>query len=385
MSKLIAEVKRIDRIRPHPSADKLEIAEVGGWQTIIQKNTYKENELVIYICPDTLIPPETADKWGVKAYLSKGERVKCVRLRGEPSFGFIVPNEGNWPEGFSVVEHYGLKKYEPKLTGGNWGGGKSSKSIPSHPLFVKYTDIQNLRHYNNIFEDGEEVIIVAKSHGNACRTAMIDGQFMGGSRNLARRIPIIINNLPYTWDHFWSACRAMRWRDIFSWPKEVLLDTEAMKEDRFLIPLSIPGVVKLLEYLGKSHKQVILFGEAYGPGIQQLTYGCSKIEWGAYDLLIDGNYVSRDMFSRYCYAYDIPMLPIVYRGPYSKQIVHDLANRKTVIGNDRNQIEEGVVIRPAKERNHPKLGRVILKYISDEYLLMQESNRESFDLSNDEG
>ena len=33
-----------------------------------------------------------------------------------------------------------------------------------------------------------------------------------------------------------------------------------------------------------------------------------------------------------------------------------------------NHIREGVVVKPLVERNDPKLGRVILKYVGDTYL-----------------
>jgi len=40
--------------------------------------------------------------------------------------------------------------------------------------------------------------------------------------------------------------------------------------------------------------------------------------------------------------------------------------RTTFAGADH--IREGVVVRPVRERADPKIGRVILKYLSDEYL-----------------
>ena len=44
----------------------------------------------------------------------------------------------------------------------------------------------------------------------------------------------------------------------------------------------------------------------------------------------------------------------------------DLANGKSVIGDG---IKEGIVIRPTTERYDKEIGRVILKHISEKYLL----------------
>ena len=46
MSQLIVEVKKIDKVRMHPNADKLDIVEIGGWQVCSQKGSFKEGDLV---------------------------------------------------------------------------------------------------------------------------------------------------------------------------------------------------------------------------------------------------------------------------------------------------------------------------------------------------
>jgi hypothetical protein len=40
-------------------------------------------------------------------------------------------------------------------------------------------------------------------------------------------------------------------------------------------------------------------------------------------------------------------------------------------------IREGVVVKPTIERTDPKIGRVVLKYLNDDYLLQKESGRVS--------
>ncbi len=74
-----------------------------------------------------------------------------------------------------------------------------------------------------------------------------------------------------------------------------------------------------------------------------------------------------DDFSAFCEKNKLETVPLIYRGPWSKAVL-DLKNGKTTLSGADN-IREGIVIRPVKERYDHKVGRVILKAISEEYLL----------------
>ena len=84
MSSLIVPIAAIDAVMPHPNADRLEIAVIKGWQVIVSKGTYQPGDRVIYVPPDAVVPVAWSDQWNVTKYLQKG-RVRCARLRGEPS------------------------------------------------------------------------------------------------------------------------------------------------------------------------------------------------------------------------------------------------------------------------------------------------------------
>lgn len=46
MSSLIVEVSRIEQIAPHPNADKLELAQIKGWQCVVPRAKYRAGDLV---------------------------------------------------------------------------------------------------------------------------------------------------------------------------------------------------------------------------------------------------------------------------------------------------------------------------------------------------
>jgi RNA ligase (TIGR02306 family) len=325
MSTLIVEVCEIEKVLPHENADALELAHIKGWQVVIPKERYAAGDLVTYIPIDSVIPEEHSERWGITKYLSNG-RVRCARLRGEPSFGVIVDREDKaWALGLDVAEHYGITKYLPPVKIG------AGDAAPAHGLFTEYTDVENLRNFPGVLADGEEVAVTEKIHGTNCRLGLINGEMMAGSMSVRR-------------------VRPERLADSIYWQ-----------------PLAQPGVEALLTELGTGRRQVILYGEVFGSKVQSLNYGqIGSLGFRAFDLLIEGKYVDADEFEKLCKQFDVPTVPALYRGPYSLAKIVELSQGNTILGADH--IREGVVVRPAVERIDPKIGRVCLKYIGDQYL-----------------
>ena len=334
MSSLIVEVSTIDAVQKHPNADAIELAVIKGWQCVVPKGKYAAGAMVVYVPLDSVIPDPLAEKLGITKYLSKG-RVRCARLRGEPSFGVIMdPDDPAWEVGRDVAEHYGITKYKPplKLSAGD--------AAPDDPRFPAYTEVQNLRNFPAIFVPGEEVIATEKLHGTNQRTGLIEGQWMAGSREL-RRMP-----------------------------------TDEPESNLYWFPSTLPAVHRMLEHIAHmGHKHVVLYGEVFGSKIQSLTYGhVGTLGFAAFDLWIDGEFCEPFSFEELCKAHEVPMCPVLYRGPFSLDAIKAASTGNTTHGT-ATHIREGVVVRPAEERTDPKIGRVILKYLNDDYLLKKEEGR----------
>lgn len=64
-------------------------------------------------------------------------------------------------------------------------------------------------------------------------------------------------------------------------------------------------------------------------------------------------------------------MPILSILRFDMARVRELSEGKTTLIEDqeRAHIPEGVVVRPMEERTHPTVGRLILKYMSDDSLL----------------
>lgn len=86
----LATIEKIDDLIPHNNANLLEIAKVRGYNIIVPKDKYKVGSVVVLIHPDTILPEQP---WAetFKKYAPK--RVKALKIRGEFSFGIVVPIE----------------------------------------------------------------------------------------------------------------------------------------------------------------------------------------------------------------------------------------------------------------------------------------------------
>lgn len=351
MSSLIVEVCAISEIREHPNADALEIAVVKGWECIIKKDSFKQGDRVVYFPIDTLLPLELSERLGVTKYLKGlrqdypvedgqvwGGRVGAARLRGHVSYGLLMECEQeDWAIGTNVAELLGVDKWEPPLEFG------SEERAPDHPRFHSYTDIENWKNFPDVIAVGEEIVLTEKIHGTNSRVGLIQTEegpvWMAGSHN----------------------CRLM--------PPE-----EGQKPGLYWLPLT-ENVKSLLTDPVFEGRSVILFGEIFGAGVQDLHYGQAnnQKQYRAFDIAVDGSYLDLDDFRSLCEKHEVPLVPLLYRGPFGEEAIRDHTNGRTVVC-DQKQIREGVVIRPVKERFSEGLnGRLVLKSISDDYVLRKGS------------
>lgn len=369
MSSIRTLITRITGMRKHtdPEVVKLEIATVKGWNMCVPIGRYKVGDRVVYFERGTTIPEELAERLGIMPYVSKklditGERVLViheVKLRGEPSFGLAIdvpPELADMPDETDVSAEFGAAKYQPPARVGQ------KDAADNHPLFPRYTDIEDLRSYPNVFNSGSHVVVSEKIHGTNCRVGFVrndDGSIenMAGGRTL-RRLD----------------------------PAEGITDPEdrakARESHTYWHPWSIPGVSRLMRELDYGgHKQAILFGEIYGRGVQFYNYGRKNIGFTAFDLMIDSEYVGYRDFIWFMNEYEIDRVPALYVGLFDMQRIIGLSNGETKMTDDRTHGREGVVIRPYfKEVRHEVIGRPVLKCVGDEFTFSKRRGQDTTDV-----
>ena len=158
-------------VEPHPNADRLEIARVGGYTCIALKGEFRTGDLAAHIPEQSVVPDDVIVELGLEGRLagSKHDRVKAMRLRGVFSQGLLYPLTGRRlagkagiRDGSDVTEALGITKYEPPIPPSFRG------MVEKLPGQVRY-DIENIKKHMGLFRDGEPVILTEKLHGTLCR------------------------------------------------------------------------------------------------------------------------------------------------------------------------------------------------------------------------
>lgn len=353
MSDLVVKVVKVDEVLRHDNAEKLEIVKVGGWQIVSGLGNYKAGDLVVHIPPECLVPQEWAKTWNVEQYLIWHKkdlsfiadmglgRVKAIKLRGQPSYGFLVPNESGALLDSDLAAHYGIVKYEPPEP------QDPGQCARENPLFARYTDIQNLRNYRNKLNYYEPVIITEKLHG------------------MNSRVGFVWNDETHGYEKVIGSHRTQKKLDYpgsFNVPfekyeKEI---TAAFKE----IALNLAGE--------KFVQSVVFYGEIIGPSVQDLKYGLQTKDWRIFDIAVDGTYLPFTYVKEICDKHNVPMVPHMTPGVYSFEELCALAEGESKLC--PGQIKEGIVVKPMEETTwgngtqDPNPKRMIFKIISSDYL-----------------
>jgi RNA ligase (TIGR02306 family) len=317
MSEFHVNVVRIGTVEKHPNADTLGITRVWDYPVIVKLGEFKEGDLAVYVPVDSVVPADDP-RW---AFLDGHYRVKAKRLRGVFSMGLLVHAEPGWEVGQDVLEALRITKYDPPEPMST--GGENEKDPGFMPC---YTDIEGLRRWSDVLVPGEQVIITEKIHGANGRFIFRDDRLWCASHhNWKKQSESVI---------WWKAAERMG-----------LADKLMRRPD-----------------LG-------FYGEVYGQ-VQDLKYGAkqSDLFLAFYDAIevASRRYIGWDDFVFVAAELRLPVVPVLYRGPWSPDLRSFAEGPSTVVGADN--VREGMVVKPVYERFDDRIGRVILKLHGEGYL-----------------
>lgn len=338
MSTHSVDVICINEILSHPNADKLEIVKIYEFTCCVRKGDWKVGDLAAYIEPDYVVDvtrpefsflrrKETRDK----------ERIKPKRLRGIMSQGLLVPAPEGSKEGDNVIEQLGVERYEPPVNSSPSRPGyiKSSNAIKGPEGYFPKYDLENWRKYSRLLESGEQVYVTEKIHGANAKFKFHDGEMYCGSRTRW-----VANDGENSWS---IALRQNPWLEAFC----------------------------------EEHPDLTVYGEIYG-WVQDLRYGHEQgqISFRVFDLLRGNTWLdANDIWSKFLRneiedineGQHLLGVPLIVIDEYSKDLINQFVDGQTTIPG-ADHVREGIVIKPAVERQDMRLGRVALKCVSNEYL-----------------
>lgn len=380
-------VRTIDDVIDHPNADRLSIVKILGYEAITNKREdadgnlvarYRKGDPIVYVPEAAIIPENLLKQYGYwddekqKGMLAgkAGERVKAIRLRGVVSQGLVWPTTDdldyadgpNAPPvvvghvvdnggvkrttqvGDNVADFFGITKYEPPVPVGMGG------EVAAVYEFAFDFDIENEQNFPG-FLDNDEVEATEKLHGTNCRIAYRPGyghEEMFGSTG---QVGISSKGL---------GAKGLMFKN-----------NETNINNLYVRTLNEIGLIKQIDALGYDRGvKIDLFGEIFGQGVQDLHYGETKPVFRAFDIALDGKFLSTDEKIEMFRLLGVERVPVLYRGPWDRDALVKLRDGKTTLGG--KNVKEGIVVTATGDQTKREyLGnrlRPFLKMINPDYL-----------------
>lgn len=367
------EVVQITSIDKHPNADRLEIARfqfadgtIPDYQCVVGKGEFQFGDLAVYISDDSIVNTNLAQFAFLRARLdfkpsgaSANYRVRAAKLRGIISTGMLIATTEKLGKDMSSI--LDVSKYESPAE--RKEREHALYSGPSPGLFQKtisrisswfYTPIKipdysvvSLRKVTDYFKEGEEIIYTEKIHGSNIRFGKINGR-------------------PYIGSHHTEKSDSRPWllRKFFPRHKNPGFYNQDVWSEWFY------RVFNSSDRLGELPNNIVFFGELYGPGIQDLTYGLDKTQVKVFDAY---DTKKKTWLSRLEVLNQLPgFLDMVYYvgilgsngvQPFSKDSLKAICESDSTVGvrGRTDNIREGIVVRSA---DWTKAG----KLVSERYL-----------------
>lgn len=341
----MASVERISSVEDHKNADRLEVCKILGWQVVTRKGEFKKNDLCVFFEIDSIIPKMPWSEFlADKNRPDKPIRLKTSKLRTVISQGLAMPLsilEGlampleltndkrivqtSYEEGDDVTEILGVTKYEPVISAQLAGIMRGN-----FPSFLRKTDSHRVQAHPRVIQEmqGLDCYVTIKVEGTSSTFYNKDGEYGVCSR----RIDLIEdeNNTYWKMSHKYEL-------------DKVLKDTD-----------------------------YAIQAETFGPSIEDNVLGMKEVEIQVFDVfdIKAGEYLDYSALKGFCETFKLPMVEVVYEGPFKWQSVDELIEFASAQKYPNGAFVEGIVIRPQIGRYSEVLqGRMAFKVISPEYLI----------------
>ena len=335
---------------PHPNADALEMAVVGGWRAACRIGQFEPGQTVAYIPEGSLLPWDLVVELGLddppRLAGPDHNRVKAIRLRGVLSQGIVYGGEriAGLSAGDDAAEVLGVVKWVPPVP-----VHMSGLMVPGPKIGY---DIDDIKSWPDRMVEGEEAVVTEKLHGSFC-------------------------------------CLGMRRESPGAEPEPVVsskgqlgqglrfdVGAEANADNLYVrVWRDHAGAVRReFGRLGDDALAMYLFGEVCGPKVQDLAYGLQQPRFHAFDLRLDNGYASWDDVRFAAERVGAPTVPELWRGLWSHRLLSAYTDGSSALAEHHR---EGIVVRPVATRydtgiDHPSgrgPGRMILKSVSERHLL----------------
>lgn len=334
-----ASFERIEAIRPHPNADRLEIATISGWSVVVGKGEFSVGDVVFYIREDAkLLGFDKPGRWPWQdkliPYLGKSGRVKTVKLRGEYSCGIAVSLKAlyghintesakDWEKDNEILSSespggllsgkYGVTHWEAPVVG--VGDMAARGGLPYGLPKTDEANVQEIKDLERMY--GSEVLVTKKLDGSS--TTVI--AFPDGRTHVCTRS----NDLQLDRDNVWNRAG-----------KAVLPLAEAWAK-RYGKPIVLRGetCAPTLQKMSFNKDKDVPEPTFYLYGVVHLDETDADRRYGTYGTglhFLDVAKQIKDITGK-----DIKTVPVLGKAVFSKELVEEYLNKPLEFG-------EGVVL-----------------------------------------
>lgn len=347
----LATISTIQDIRPIEGKDRIVLATVENYHSIVQKDQFAIGDRVIYIYYDAILPEKPEYEFLRKRCWSdkyKGFRIRPMKMGGEVSEGLvmplsILPGSEKLALGTVVTKQLGIRRYDPEESapvinsGRKWwlkyrlvralftalGIGKPGKA-KGYPAQLPKSDEENIEKvWDRVKVCNDEFIITEKMEGCAAMY-LVDRK-----------------GKVHSYSHNWEVGKAGVWADVAT----------SLEMER-----------KLRAVTKAFGKRVAIQGEICGPGIQKNIYRFPSHRfflYGAY-FVDDGKRLPYSDLEKIASITGLEMVPFIRRDHMMDSVDWILADCEgsSVFGEDIPReglvwrTEDGSVHFKAKSRSY---------------------------------
>jgi RNA ligase (TIGR02306 family) len=396
MPRKLASIQRVEALLPIPNADKIELARVEGWQTVVKKGDFKVGDLGVFLEIDA-VPPETpafqflwqSSKDTERTPRPSNFRLRTKKLRGALSQGLLMPldavfggpnirlsetvnDDGSVTstygradelgEGFEVTDLIGVTKYEPPppRTPGSRNHARRVSDFPTH--LVPKTDEERIQSRKRVLLElaGKPWIATLKCDGMSA-TYVFDRLERNAVVACSRNYMVAIED-----DNAWG---------------------------RLALKYELPTKLALPQF-----QHLAIQGEVVGPSAQGNPLYLLEDELRVFNMFdtVQRKYLTYKEMAKHCEQLGLPMVPVLYEGdsfypelagldlstdelrtengPKLTKVLEDLLAKAEGKYEGTKNEREGLVIRPRDEEMYSDAlrGRLSFKVISNNFLLNEK-------------
>ena len=303
----LAVISKIQSITPIEGKDRIVLAKVENYDTIIQKDEFKVGDTVIYVFYDSILPDKPEFEFLRKRCWSEkwqGHRIRPMKMGGVVSEGLVLPmsvlpeRKKPYKLGDIVTDELGIRLYDPEAQLENDGKRKGNwfldimmkyrwfrtiynkyfrkrASHDGYPAWVDKSDEENIEKiWDKISEHPEtEYILSEKMEGQAASfTIDKKGKFKVYSHNFN----VLAGNWVDVAKIYGLQDKMKKWLKLKNW-------------DKFCLQ-----------------------GEVCGPGIQGNIYGFTTLKLFLYGGFHgDHTRLTMQELVDFSYANDVPTVPVL--------------------------------------------------------------------------